>query len=368
MDYSPKLGFRNRLLAFYEKHETRIDMAFFLGGFLLDVSMLPEIDDFFGIIQQVGYLAVVAAILFGELLLEARARDLPKWFTRAWEYRSIAVHFSLGALLNLYSLFFLKSASFFSSAAFVILLLVIVLANESKAVKRQGVDVKMGLFLLCLFCSFSILFPLLLGHVGWLPFFLALFSTTVFLFAGKRYLKGKVPAQWIQRRLLMPGAAVIVAVFLLYQFKLIPPVPLSVKKMGVYHGLEKKDGKFLLQHERPWWKFWRSGDQDFYAAPGDRIYFFATIYSPARFDDTVTLHWWQKDARGNWMSTDQIPMRIAGGRREGFRGFSVKQNYTLGDWCVAVETTDGREIGRMYFTVSAAEQPLPGRVWQIEEN
>lgn len=360
-------NFRERSLAFYEKNESRLDIAFFLGGFLLDVSMLPAIDDLFGFAQQIAYLLVIGAILIGELLLEARAREMPRWFTRVWEYRSLIVHFSLGAVLNLYSLFFLKSASFFSSAFFVLLLVAIVIANESKTVRQKGVDVKMGLFVLCLFCSFSILFPLILGHVGFLTFLLSLAATAGFLLGTRKYLSGKVPALWIQRRLLIPGAAVVVALFVLYQLKLIPPVPLAVTKMGVYHSIEKADGKYLLQHERPWWKFWRTGDQDFAAAPGDKVYFFARIFSPARFDDTVVLHWWQKDARGSWQSTDKIPMRVVGGRALGFRGFSVKQNYSLGDWCVAVETTDGREIGRMYFNVSAAEQPLPGRIWQTEE-
>jgi hypothetical protein len=367
MELQQHTGIKGRLLAFYEKNETRIDIAFFMSGFLFDVTMLPEIDEVIGYVQQAVYLMLVGAILFGELILEANSTVLPKWFEKIWNYRSAAMHFFLGTLFNIYSLFFLKSASFFSSAVFVVVLLAVILANESKSVRKMGVDVKMALYVLCLFCFFSILFPIVLGYVGWLPFFLAMLCTVAMLFLGRKFLGGRIPALWIERRFMIPGGAVILAMFLLYQFKLIPPVPLSVKKMGVYHGLEKVDGKFILQHERPWWKFWRSGDQDFYAAPGDKIYFFAKIFSPARFDDTVTLHWWQKDAHGSWMSTDKIPMRITGGRHEGFRGFTVKQNYTNGDWCVAVETTDGREIGRMYFTVSTAEQPLPGRVWLTEE-
>lgn len=367
MEHIPQSGLRGRLLSFYEKHEHKIDLLFFLGGFLFDVTMLPEIDEGIGILQQVAYLLLVGGILFGELVLEARARELPGWFQRIWNYRSAAMHFFLGTLFNIYSLFFLKSASFFSSAVFVILLAAVIIANESKSVRKKGVDVKMGLYLLCVFCFFSILFPLALGHVGWLPFFLAMLATVGVLFAGRKFLAGRVPSLWIERRFMIPGAVVILAMFALYQLKLIPPVPLSVKKMGVYHNIEKRDGMYVLQHERPWWKFWRSGDQDFYAAPGDKIYFFAKIFSPARFDDTVTLHWWQKGPRG-WLSTDRIPMRVVGGRHQGFRGFSVKANYTPGDWCVGVETTDGREIGRMYFTVAPAEQPLPGRVWVSEEH
>jgi hypothetical protein len=44
-------------------------------------------------------------------------------------------------------------------------------------------------------------------------------------------------------------------------------------------------------------------------------------------------------------------MQINGGRKDGFRGFSMKKNYQPGSWRIQVETTDGREIGRMYFDV-----------------
>jgi len=133
-------------------------------------------------------------------------------------------------------------------------------------------------------------------------------------------------------------------------------VPLSVQNMGVYHNIEKRNGSYILSYEKPWWKFWQNGDQNFLAEKGDAIFFFAEIFSPARFDDSVVLHWIFESPKEGWKTTDRIPMRISGGREGGYRGFSMKENYTAGYWQIRVETTDGREIGRLYFSVENVKE------------
>jgi hypothetical protein len=65
------------------------------------------------------------------------------------------------------------------------------------------------------------------------------------------------------------------------------------------------------------------------------------------------------------MLQDSIPIKIVGGREEGFRGFGVKSNYQPGEWKVQVETTDEREIGRVYFTLEIA--PEAPRQFEFDE-
>jgi hypothetical protein len=167
-----------------------------------------------------------------------------------------------------------------------------------------------------------------------------------------------------RRNVLVPLGAVLVAFLAAYLFRVIPPVPLSIPYIGVYHGVERTAEGFRLSHERPWWRFWHNGDQRFAAQPGDRVYVFFRVFSPANFSDQVLLRWHRRGALG-WALQDTIPIRIVGGREEGFRGYGFKGNYEPGEWKIQVETTDGREIGRIYFDLEAAP-PAP-RELRVED-
>lgn len=366
-EIKPK-NLKERLFSYYEKNETKVDTGFFLGGFIFDVLTLSEVDDPFSIVQQVAYLLVIGSILYKDFLITHGLANIPIRFQKFWNYRQLTVHFLLGSLLSIYSLFFLKSASFFSSIVFVLLMLGIMTANEFKRVQQSAVDLKIGLYLICVFAFFSMTIPVILGFVGIFPFLLSLALTAAVVYGAFRLLQRKVQDKKLLFKTLTVPAGSVLGIFLvLYLIGWIPPVPISVQNMGVYHMIEKVEDNYVVSHENPWWKFWKTGDQEFLAGPGDKIYFFAKIFSPARFSDSLILHWYYKTPRKGWMSTDRIPMKISGGRKGGYRGFAVKQNYTDGEFRISVETTDGREIGRIYFEVTKVHEVSPNRAF-IKEN
>ncbi len=357
---------KTRALAFYDQHEMRVNLSFFLGGFVFDVITLSSIDDLFSVVQQILYLFIVGFLLTSEFLVTAQKWSVPSWLAKPWEYRSAIVHFFLGSLLSIYSLFFLKSASIFSSLMFVGLLMGIMVANEMKNVQSRG-DTKIGLYVVCLFSFFSMMIPVALGFVGWIPFLLSLAATGVVLWGVYKFLMKQVgDAELLKRHLVVPGATVSGLFLVFYLLGWIPPVPLAVEEMGIYHDIQKRDGRYFLSHENPWYKPWNNGDQDFAARPGDKIHLFAKVFSPARFDDTVVLHWQKFSVADGWQTTDKIPLRVTGGRVGGYRGHASKGNYTPGDWRVAVETTDGREIGRIPFSITVSDE-FGQRQFEVEE-
>ncbi len=342
---------------YYENHERGIALSAFVAGFLIDVLTLPRVDSWLAIGQQALYIVLITAVL-AHMLLEqagpppsAEARGIGACYRR---YRVVLVHFLFGSLLNLYTIYYFKSASLLASFSFMLVLVGLLAANESRRVKAQGLALKFAFLALCVM-SFSVhVTPIFVGAIG--PFvFLGAVVLGAFLLAGVAAgLAAWAPAAAaLVRKLVLAPVGIVAAGFLaFYYFGLIPAVPLSMPFIGVYHAVERTAEGYRLSHERPRWRFWENGDQEFTTRPGDRIYVFFRIYSPTRFSEQVLARWQWKDAAGAWAAQDALSVNIVGGRAEGFRGYGYKSNYRSGEWRVQVETTDGREIGRVYFRVT----------------
>jgi hypothetical protein len=330
-----------RLRSFAAENERGVAAAFFAGGFGVDLVTLGRIDSGLMIAQQAAYLAVITAVLTHMLLEPAGATF------RYARQRTALVHFLLGALLSLYTLFFFKSASLLVSFAFLGVLVALLLANETRRFKALGLHFKFGLLALCHLCFFAAVVPMVVGSLGVGVFLLSLLVGCVPLVAIAAWLRFAPPT----KQIVLPLGTVLLGFLVFYFFRLIPPVPLSIPFIGVYHGVERTAEGYQLSHERAGWRFWHNGDQRFRAQPGDRVYVFFRVFSPARFSDQVLLRWYWRERGKGWVLQDTIPIRIVGGREEGFRGYGVKAKYQPGAWKVQVETMDGREIGRVYFDV-----------------
>ncbi len=359
-----------RLKLHYQSHERELDIIAFVGGFMFDIVMIDRIDAWSTIVQQAAYLVLIAVILLQMFFAEGRpAADptvmpaLKRWY---FEYRVPFVHFLLGTLLNLYTLFFFKSSSLIVSFAFMIVLVLLLAANESRRMKRIGLSFKFALFSLCLLSFCASIVPIFVGSIGLFVFMLSMLVGCVPLAVIYRRIRIHAPERIRQARqqILVPFGFVLIVFLSLYVVRLIPPVPLSIPFIGVYHDVQRSDDTFRLSHERPYWKFWHHGDQDFAAQPGDKVYAFFRIFSPARFSDEVLMRWYWKDGAGHWKLQDSIPIKIVGGREQGFRGYGMKSNYQPGEWKLRVETMDEREIGRVYFEVTSV--PTAPRDFEVD--
>ena len=275
--------------------------------------------------------------------------DLPPRWKFYFEWRSAVLHFFLGSLLSSYTLFFFKSSSILVSFAFLAVLVALLVANELPRFQRLGAPFKFALLALCYLAFFAYVTPIVLGSIGLFGFLLSVAIGAVPLLALGLYLRAR-------REVLVPLGTVVLGFLVFYFFRLIPPVPLSIPFMGVYHGVERTAEGYTLLHERPAWRFWHHGDQWFRAQGGDRLFVYFRIFSPGRFADQVQMRWFWKDEKRGWALQDTIPIKIVGGREEGFRGYAFKTNYAFGEWKVQIETNDGREIGRIYFDVEIAPQ------------
>jgi hypothetical protein len=362
-------GTLERIRLYATRNERNLAISFFVAGFLFDILTLGRIDSWLTIGQQAAYLVGITVVLMQMLAGEkagagqpepapAPVSRLKRWYL---EYRNPAIHFLLGALLSAYTLFFFKSSSLLVSCGFMLVLVVLLVANESARVKSLGLHFKFALLGLCYLSFFAYVVPVFIGQTGLLVFLLSMAVGCVPLVAVSFFL-----SQDKKKQILVPLGCVVIVFLTFYLFRLIPPVPLSIPFMGVYHGVERSDLGYKLTHERPAWRIWHNGDQDFHAQPGDRIYVYFRIFSPARFSDQVLMRWYHREEGRGWALQDTIPIKIVGGREEGFRGYGFKSKYLPGEWKVQVETSDEREIGRIYFSVEPAPEAPRGFVAELD--
>ena len=338
-----------RLRLYYSRNEGRVAATFFAAGFIFDMVTVGRIDSWATIAQQALYLALILAALM-QMFVEQYSAPRERWYSK---YRSPMVHFLLGALLNLYAIFYFKSSSLLVSFGFLGVLVSLLLANELKRIKTLGLPFKFALAGLCLLSFAVCVVPIIFGSIGVAVFLTSMLAGSVPLAVVGFTARPKDAAR---RQILVPLGCALILFLTFYFFRLIPPVPLSIPFIGVYHNVERTEAGYRLTHERPAWRLWHNGDQSFVARPGDRVYVYFRVFSPARFSEQLEMRWHWKDPVRGWTLHDTIPIRIVGGREQGFRGYAFKSRYQPGEWKVQVETADGREIGRVYFSLALAPE------------
>ncbi|MEI7440816.1 MAG: DUF2914 domain-containing protein [bacterium] len=350
------------LKATLHKYKKWEPLAFFIAGFSFDAFLLHRIDDPLMLIHQATYLTLSALIIAWDLFCEEKATQIPSWFLKIWAYREGILHFMLGTLLNVYTIFYFKSGSFVSSLYFLALLALLLFLNEVRPAQISKNFLRNALFGLCLISYMNILLPILAKTMGLLIFLLSIAVAYAIHHFFLRFLKSRIKNRSLFKDVQLPFIFVITLYSLLYFFKVLPPVPLSMKNIGIYHSIKKEGNQYKLGITRSKWLFWQSGDQNFEARPGDRINCFVQIFSPTRFQDQLTVRWFFKNPKLGWEPRDAVPLSIIGGREDGYRGFIAKANYEAGDWRVSVETTDGREVGRIHFEVTQSSDTQPAEV------
>jgi len=341
--------------------------VFFAAGFVFDTVAVGRVDSWHMIAQQTVYLAIVTAVLTqmffvpGEPAL-AGLLSIQRYYYR---HRLAILSFFLGTLLNVYTLFFFKSSSLLVSFSFMLVMVALLFANEFGPFKRLGLAFKFSLLSVCGLSFCATVVPVLFGRVGTAVFLASMTVGCLPILGLAAWIRKRAPERFdaIRKQMLVPFGLMLVVFLAAYLLRVIPPVPLSLPFIGVYHAVERTQDGYRLSHERPIWAFWRKGDQHFRAQPGDRVYVFFRVFSPASFADEVSMRWFHREQHG-WALQDAIPIKITGGRAEGFRGYGFKSKYQPGAWKVHIETTDGREIGRVYFELEAV--PALPRSFSVE--
>jgi hypothetical protein len=325
----------------------------FAAGFLFDFFTMQRIDAWTDLAFQLGYLLGLTA-----LLILQRRHETGRWtpagrIAQLWTFNVEALHFLYGGLLSAYVVLYFRSSTGARPLLFFGLLVAVMIVNEVPRIRSAGHRLRLGLYAFCVLSFLNYFVPILIGRMGAWVFLLALVLSAGLVRVVASILADldAAPAEE-GRRLFRPAAIVCAVVALLYVFRLIPPVPLSVQFHGIYHVVVRQAGAYALVYEAPSiLRFWRRDSRPFHRRPGDRVYYFARVFAPSRFRPRIVTVWESQQADGTWRVSDRIPLTIVGGRTEGFRTFAYKTNFTPGRWRVTVETEDSRAVAKLSFDV-----------------
>lgn len=318
-------------------------------GFIWDSITLGPPDSIFNNIVFVAYLLILAGCIFIEILYEKKLREIPS-------YLLPLIQFSFGNLAGGLFVVYGQSGTLGGSVVFFLFLLGFILANEFAKNYYTKLSFNIGALYFLLFSYLAVIVPIIIGTIGdkifLLSGLLSIGTIALFLLLLRSFSYEKVVHE---RKLNLLFIGSIFLVFnVLYFNHLIPPVPLSLNKIGIYHFIVKQsNGNYSATYEKPeWWQFKKSTSSTFRRSNAP-VYCFSSVFAPERLLSTQIYHNWEHKnlSTGEWETKTKVEFPISGGREKGYRGYTMIANPDLGEWRCSVETNDGNLIGRMEFNV-----------------
>ena len=343
-----------RIFKLWEKYEHHLGLGAVFMGFAFDFFMAQRPDTLANNLLLISYLFITATII---VLLNVRARKLGDTEPLLL---LLILQFCFGGLASNLLILYGRSGTLAGSAVFIGLLVALVFSNEYLRNKYAQLRLNIGIFYVLLLSYLVIAVPTFLTHaIGTKTFLLSVLLSLVIMVPFFIALHFAVARGVREGHLLWEARLIVacVAIFFsgLYFLQIIPPVPLSLKSIGVYHSVLKQgDSSYSATHEAPaWFVFWRDTAATFTVVrTGETVYCFSSVFAPAELRTPVYHRFEYKNPITNeWSTQGRVSFDISGGRDEGYRGFSIKTNITAGDWRCDVETASGALIGRISFTV-----------------
>ncbi len=342
----------SRILKESKQHITTL---LFIGGFIFDLIILPEAGHAFTVWIGALYLTIVAvAIALREWVVSQNTAS--KTEQKLFSWLTFAIAYFSGASLSFISVYALRSAAFSVSWPFLLFLFVCIFVNEFISSHHFRFTLDVGVLLVALFFFVAFNIPLVLTVQNDMTF---LISGGIAIGISLLYLYTlhftSESAHEEAPRLYALAVGIPMFISMLYFLNVIPAVPLSLGSSGVYHSVvrdeagdfravEERDTRIFASFRTPVYHF---GKEDTGA------YFFSSVNAPAKLTAPISHSWEYYDKELNkWVEKTTISFTLSGGREDGYRAYSQKENLMEGLWRVTVKVDSKRIVGRMKFYVT----------------
>lgn len=350
----------SRIRAFVARFERHFSATAFIVGFTLDAISLPPIDRPGSHFVLFGYLSIAAAGIAVGRITAGRTGRIGK--IGAWS--SLVVHFVFGGLWSALFVFYFRGAAFAGSWIFLLLLGGFFAATEFLRERYRVFAFQATALFVALFLVLAFFLPLLFARMDAFMFILSglIAAGTVLFFTESLLIHDAMRKK--ERRVIRASIATTgVLIVALYGGGLIPPIPLALNHVGVYHAIERSSSDVFTYsvrgEETRWYDRWLGIARTYHRAPGESITVATVVFAPGKMTTPIRHEWNRYDpVRGAWTRETVVRFTISGGRKEGFRGWSTKTAGVSGRWRVDVTTEQGALLGRIEFDIVDVADPV----------
>ena len=322
-------------------------------GFFLDNRALHRIDLPFESLLLDFYFASAGLVILGIHLAEEGVWK-GKWAAAFRPWLPIAFQFITGSWMSAYLVFYSRSASLGASWPFLLLVLAVFAGTEIFKKYSDRLVFQNALYFFAVFSYFTFTVPLWFKAIGTNVFLLSGAVSIGFFGAFYLVLFSAGPRRFADtaRRVVRATLVIYLAMNALYFTHLIPPLPLALEDVGIYHSLVKTGTGYAVTAEPhdPVSSFFGYMTEEVRA--GDSLFAFSAVFAPVALKTDIVHRWEYYDPPARaWITKNVVTFPVVGGRDGGYRGFSEVNALQAGRWRVSVETPSGQLIGRIEFNV-----------------
>ena len=333
-----------------------------VAGFTFDNYYLDRVDHPIAQAALAGYLiAAIASVILAHFI---DSHETEGFLKKIHPLLIAGAQFALGGMWSAFLIFYGRSSVVAASWPFLVILAAMLVGNETfhKYQSRLAFTCTLLFFALFSYAIFAV--PVVMRQMGPRTF---LFSGVVavagfflFLLVLSAIGPARVRAAW--RGIALGAFGVLASINLFYYANILPPLPLTLTKAGVFHSVTKADNTYQVVTERNGWLSAAAGVTSVFASSptmhvksGESLSVYSAVFAPIQLRTNI-VHIWQyyDDATGRWQTEASVSFPITGGRDGGYRGYSTKSLPRAGRWRVEIATLDGRLVGRVPFSVAVA--------------
>jgi Protein of unknown function (DUF2914) len=342
------------ILRLFEKHGKHFLTVTFFAGFAVDVVLLPSISNplypYIGIV----YMSLVG---FGFILREAQTHllSIGRGSRKIVALVTIATSFALGNLLSYVFIYYIRSGDLQTSWPLYVFLLAAIFVNEISFKAHTKILINVWLFFVSI--VFYIIFntPLYYREVSDTVFVRSIIFGFLICYLYSGLFTLVLYNKKLGFRVYGLAAATPILIAVLYFSNTLPAVPLTLREEGIYSSVKRNTtGNYDFEPVKnmPQTLLGIGNKQQVFPKPGQSLYFYGAVLAPSKVGSSIS-HTWEKYnlSTKKWEQKEKIEFPIVGGRKEGYRGYSVLTNVQNGRYRVQVKVGGKRVVGQREFLV-----------------